>query len=378
MQSFINKTKLMTGDRALSNLPHELRMKNVSKPMVISEKIDAYKPFYKMLVKAFDNDTIKMNTIMVVEEKIANTDVINKAIEQYWENECDSIVVVGREAVLSIAKLTKLAIEQGQKDIKNVDVVRQSRINVPLIVVPVFYGSGMEAMSYARCYSGNVSYDYVSNALMPDIVIADNSMVMRPSKQILASSVMYALANAIIAYTDRHSNVMTRVTAMSAINIICTSINELDVRKRKAEFDGNLLTSTIIAGMAASQLKVDDLAMMSLVVSGAIKVPYSKVYSMLFMPYYAEMLDADNEYQMDVLLPIIGESRYALTPIGKRAEEVVDNINELLTFLKSYSGFRTTLSSFGMERDMLPHIADKIAKKGIDKELVMRVLERAF
>ena len=291
MDTFYFKSKLMTGERALASLPHELKMKNASKPMVIGERMDAYPPFYKSIARAFNNDKIKIVAIKEYADSMASLTAINEAIEAYKECGADSIVVVGREAVITIAKLVKLAIEQGVSDIATLDsdmLSVYSKLDVPLYVVPVFYASGGEGINRAIFYDDKTSYTVISDKIMPDGIVVDPSMTFKPSDSVMAANIMYALSMAIITYTSKYGNVVTMSTAMSAIELICTNINKQNFKRKPLQFASNLMTSTVLAGIAHNGLLYDELAVMSDIVSSYIRVPYSKVYSMLFPHYYEQ------------------------------------------------------------------------------------------
>ena len=379
MNSFFVKGKLMTGDRALSNIPHELTMMNASKPMVISEKMEGYTSFYRPIKMAFDNDKLKIVSIVEYEEDIARMERISSFVEEYKKSGADSIIAVGREATISVAKLVCLALKQGVSDIKSIESIKPSDVEIPLIVVPIFYGSGQEFSGFARCYDDNTAYDFLSDELMPDAVVVDSEMIFMPSREVGASTIMYALSTAIMAYTSKNNNILTKSTAMSSIELLCKCINDPLFMKKPRAFGTELATSVVLSGIAHLDIdNDDDLAKMSKIVAKIMRLPYSKVYSMLFPHYYEKIINDTDLAYMEVLLPIIGEERYSLTPISKRASEVVHNVRILINYLSAKTGFNYNLSDFNVRREDLKQIADAVEAASLPHDIVWYTLEKTF
>lgn len=378
MNSFYTRCKLMAGNNALDNLIHELKMRNIMRPMIICDKIDSYPSFVKPVLKAFDNDKIKPGNITFVSDDYAKAEVIDNLIETYKESGADSIIAVGRDVCISIAKLVRLSISEEAKSVKDISKISTNCESIPLIIVPIFIGSGLEGSKFARYYNAGDCINVSSEALLPDIIVADNKMLFRPSSTIIATGIVFSLGMSIQAYTDKAGNSVTQAAAMAAIRLIFDGVSKIKNGYRFSSISENFTIATVLSGIANNNLIADKLSNMANIVSKYMRLPFDKVYSMLFPHYYEVTLDKENDRYMDVLLPIVGEERYAFTAINSRAVAVYKEIRQLIDYLRDKTGFRYNLSDYKLARTDIDKLVGLMVKENIDENMARVILERTY
>lgn len=152
---FYAKSKILSGEDALSNLVHELKMKNVMRPILISEKVDEYPSFIRKAREAFDNDKLKVPYIALIKGETANADTVETIVEKCKEVNADAIVAIGRESVIDTAKIARELLRAKVKSVKDIKSICETDGDMPLAVASVFVGTATEGSNTAYMYGEN-------------------------------------------------------------------------------------------------------------------------------------------------------------------------------------------------------------------------------
>ncbi len=366
---FYAKSKILSGEDALSNLVHELKMKNVMRPILISEKVDEYPSFIRKAREAFDNDKLKVPYIALIKGETANADTVETIVEKCKEVNADAIVAIGRESVIDTAKIARELLRAKVKSVKDIKSICETDGDMPLAVASVFVGTATEGSNTAYMYGENEKIKFVSPNLTPEFIVIDDKLALNPHRRRAASSVMYALALSVIATIGKDSSFVSEATARAAIGFVVGAIDRLKEGTRARKLLKNIANASVLAGIAYNAVKDDILSKLSVTVSRELRIPYSKTYSMLFPHYYEYLINNDinnEERYSSVLLSLIGEERYAFVPVSRRVSDSYKEIRNIIDFLEDKSGFRYNLSDFGMKLPAIEKIAKEMGKYGED------------
>ncbi len=366
---FYAKSKILSGEDALSNLVHELKMKNVMRPILISEKVDEYPSFIRKARAAFDNDKLKVPYIALIKGETANEDTVETIVEKCKEVNADAIVAIGRESVIDTAKIVRELLRAKVKSVKDMKSICERDGDIPLAVASVFVGTATEGSNTAYMYGENEKIKFISPNLTPEFIVIDDKLALNPHRRRAASSVMYALALSVIATVRKDSSFVSEATARAAIGFVVSAIDRLKEGTRAKKLLKNIANASVLAGIAYNAVKDDILSNLSVIVSRELRIPYSKTYSMLFPHYYEYLINSDinnEERYSSVLLSLIGEERYAFVPVSRRVSDSYKEIRNIIDFLEDKSGFRYNLSDFGMKLSAIEKIAKEMEKYGKD------------
>lgn len=114
---FQNSTKIISGKNSIDNIPAELNFFNSKRPLLISDSVLNKIGTVDKIVKATENDEIKIGFKYTDVPQDSDLEVINRLCKIYKENNCDSIVAVGGGSVIDTAKGVRMLISQNVEDI---------------------------------------------------------------------------------------------------------------------------------------------------------------------------------------------------------------------------------------------------------------------
>ena len=143
---FQNSTKIISGKNSIDNIPAELNFFNSKRPLLISDSVLNKIGTVDKIVKATENDEIKIGFKYTDVPQDSDLEVINRLCKIYKENNCDSIVAVGGGSVIDTAKGVRMLISQNVEDINELmgNEILKYGVHVPFIVIPTTAGTGSE------------------------------------------------------------------------------------------------------------------------------------------------------------------------------------------------------------------------------------------
>ncbi len=96
---FFSPVKIVSGRKALLNLPFELSQLGAQKPLVVTDKGVVQAGLVKFVRNAFDGSGMRIGAIFDEVPPDSSIDVVRRAAETFRENGCDSLVALeGRVA----------------------------------------------------------------------------------------------------------------------------------------------------------------------------------------------------------------------------------------------------------------------------------------
>jgi alcohol dehydrogenase len=146
------------------------------------------------------------------------------------------IVAIGGGSVIDMAKM--INIFSVQKDIDLMDYIEDSALikkkGAPLVAIPTTIGTGSEATHFAVVYVDKVKYSLAHQFMLPDYVIVDTELSCNLPKNIVASSGMDALSQAVESYWAVKSTNESKEYASEAIVLALGSIKDAVKGDKKA------------------------------------------------------------------------------------------------------------------------------------------------
>ncbi|MFW5989411.1 MAG: iron-containing alcohol dehydrogenase, partial [Desulfosudaceae bacterium] len=92
---FYNSAKIISGHKALDNLPYELRFFGAERPIIVTDKGVVAAGLIKQVKSAFAESEMTIGAIFDDVPPDSSAKVVNHIADIYRENQCDSIVAVG-------------------------------------------------------------------------------------------------------------------------------------------------------------------------------------------------------------------------------------------------------------------------------------------
>jgi alcohol dehydrogenase len=362
---FYNSCKIISGKKALDNLPYELRFFGANRPLIITDKGVVAAGLIELVKEAFKSSDMTIGAIFDEVPPDSSLRVITQIAAVYRENKCDSFVAVGGGSPMDTAKGVNMVISEGSdklSDFMGADMLTKPMR--PFIAVPTTSGTGSEVTLAAVIADTdkNIKMPFVSQRLIASASILDPRMTFTMPPRITAATGMDALTHAMEAYTCIQKNPMSDAYAHAAIKMISEHLVKV-VTNGQAE-DGRLAmaNAATLAGAAFSNSMTGMIHSLGHATGGACHVPHGVAMS-IFLPFGLEYnMKKTGEYLAEMLLPFGGVDEYVKTPANRRAQRLIELVVELRRKLRDLCGLPMTLKEAGVGEGDL----EKIARLSID------------
>lgn len=385
---FYNPVKILSGFKALENLPYELELLDVSKPLVLTDKGIEKAGLLKIVLNACSNSDIDFGVVYADIPPDSSTEIVAKIANIYRENHCDCIIAIGGGSVIDTAKVTNILVSENVTDLRTVmgaDVLKKPL--KPLVIIPTTAGTGSEVTPVAmiKDHQRNVKLPFTSQFLVPNVAIIDPRMTESLPPFITAATAMDALAHAIEAYTCLQKNPVSDAYAWAAIKLIFENLVETIKKGKDPQRRLNLANGALLAGIAFSNSMVGVVHSLGHALGGIVGTPHGVAMS-IFLPYGLEYnFDKIEPYLAELLLPVGGIEVFVNTPEERRARKTIELIYELRDTLYDLVKLPRTLSEAKIDKALYPKIAQKaiddgtvaLNPKDLTFEDVLAILEKA-
>ena len=386
---FLNSVKIMSGENALENLPHELKMMGAKKPIVLTDAILAKCGTLDKVQKAFKGFDIDVTETYTEIPPDSSIKVINEIAGIFKAKGCDSIIALGGGSVIDTAKGLRIVIEQGGNDIMDYmgldSLPRKDRI--AFAVIPTTSGTGSECTNVAVIANPdkNVKMEFISYDLLPDFAVLDPRMTETMPPKITANTGVDALVHAIEGYTCLQKNPLSQSYAFAAIRLITTFLPKAVLEGGNHEYRLAMSNAATMAGIAFSNSMVGLIHAIGHAIGGVAHVPHGIAMAILLPHVMKFNLETLKPAYAELLLPLAGAEIYATTPKEERAQKAIEFVTAFIKQFESV-GLPTKLSDAKVTEDQFDAIAQTAINDGAivvnpimaTKEQVIEILKEAF
>ncbi len=388
---FSNDVKILCGDHALDNLPYELRERECTRPLLISDERSYRLGFVKEVRHAMDNDIVALGaTYYKISEKATPKDC-DDVINLYKAHGCDGIIALGGENVTQCAKVAKLMLLQGVGDFVyfnhkfDMDAEKLAYGDLPLFILPTEIPCGIEATDRASVFDekNNLLYNFESVLTRASAVILDVRLTDIMPAKAMATAGLGALAMSIKGFVDNTTNPIALAYATSAIHTIINELLPAMRHNSNADYRISIYSSIINAGIA--YYAIDESLLRDIATELSIKTEHShlQILSIMFPVYYKEKVTTEKPFK-SVLMPLVGEEEYALSNAKSREIKAIDKIKDFWESVVALAEIPSRLQSTGIEQSDFVKLADAVITRyrGTDPHnnftTIVKLLEEAF
>jgi alcohol dehydrogenase len=357
---FYNSAKIISGRKALDNLPYELRFFGANRPIIVTDKGVVAAGLIEHVKNAFKSSDMTIGAIFDDVPPDSSAKVVNDIADVYKKNDCDAFVAVGGGSPIDTAKGANIVISEGSNDLMQfMGADMLTKPMRPLIVVPTTSGTGSEVTLAAVIADTdrNVKMPFVSQRLIASATILDPRMTITMPPRITAATAMDALTHAMEAYTCIQKNPMSDAYAFAAIKLISEHLVRVVTNGQDEYGRLALANAATMAGAAFSNSMVGMVHSLGHATGGVCHVPHGVAMS-LFLPFGLEYnLKKIKDDLAELLLPFGGIAEYVATPAERRAERVIELVREMRKKLNTLCGLPLTLKEAGVPESALETIA---------------------
>ncbi|MFC1849140.1 iron-containing alcohol dehydrogenase [candidate division CSSED10-310 bacterium] len=384
---FFCPVKILSGRKALSNLPYELSQLGSTKCLIVTDKGVVGAKLIELVKTVFADSDCVIGAIFEDTPVDSSNRVVNEIAKIYKANSCDSIVAVGGGSAIDTAKGVNIVISENTDDLLKLQGVDRIKGPMePFIVVPTTAGTGSEVTTAAIIYNedARVKMAFMSHKLYPNIAILDPEMTRTMPPRITAASGMDALTHAIEAYYCLQKNPVSDAYAAAAIHLIRDNLPAAVEHGDNIEARMAMANAALLAGMAFSNSMVGIVHSLAHACGGVAHVAHGIANSIL-LPFGMEYnIDRVPDYLAEVALlfdPTLQEKNSK-----QLAQKAVNAVRDLAIQLNKLCDLPLTLSQARVSEDQLEKIAQVSINDGavtynpedVTYDEALAVLKKAF
>ncbi|MDJ0763448.1 MAG: iron-containing alcohol dehydrogenase [Myxococcota bacterium] len=364
---YYNPVKIISGNKALDNLPYELSQLNAQKPLIITDKGVVKAGLMRHVTVAFDAANMDVGAIYDEVPPDSSNQVVNQIADVFRHNDCDAIVAVGGGSPIDTAKAVNIVVTENADDLLAFEGAdRLKTPQKPFIVIPTTAGTGSEVTLAAviKNTEKKIKMTFSSPLLLPKVAIIDPRMTLTMPPHITAATGMDALTHAMEGYTCLQKNPLSDAHAYAGIKLIRTFLIRAVKDGKDAEARVGMANAATMAGAAFSNSMVGMIHSLGHATGAVCSVPHGVAMS-IFLPFGLEYnLEKTENAVAELLLPFGGEEEYAKTAASKRARRTIALVREFQQTLKDLCGLPMTLEQAGVPKDKLEDIAKAAINDG--------------
>ncbi len=352
--------KIISGHKALYNLPAELVQANLKRPLIITDSGVKNAGLTDLVIDAFAESGITIGAIYDQTPPESSTVVVNQLAELFRQKECDTIIAVGGGSVIDTAKGVNVLISLDGKEIR--DFRGAETLPGPLrpfFCVPTTSGTGSEVTNSAVIADPEkgVKMLFVSEFLLPKAAVLDSRMTATLPPKLTAATGMDALTHAMESMISIQKNPMSDAYAFQAIKLIGSWLKKVVSNPQDKEGRLALANASTMAGTAFSNSMVGCVHSLGHAAGAVGHIPHGVAMN-IFLPFGLEFnLPKCAEMIGEMLLPLCGAEIYAATKKADRPTKTISEIHQLKNDLNQLCGLPRTLKEAGVEYGKLDEIA---------------------
>ena len=386
---FYNPVKINAGSEALETIPYELKLMNVSRPIIITDKGITNAGLLKILVDSFDDSELTIGVIYDETPPDSSLKTVNEIAKLYIKHKCDSIIALGGGSPMDTAKGVNIIISEKDDDLRKfMGADRLKAVQQPFIAIPTTSGTGSEVTLVAviNDVENQVKMPFTSNLLLPKVAVIDPRMTISLPAHITAATGMDALTHAVEAYTCLQKNPMSDAYAISAINLVRENLINVvtDGTNKQARFA--MANASTMAGIAFSNSMVGAVHAIGHACGAIAHVHHGNAMAIL-LPYVMKFnMDMLKTLYAELLLSVAGEKVFIETKAEDRALKTVETILLMKHSLNKLCKMPVKLGEAGVTESQFEQIAKNAMNDGAmlpnPKELnetdIINILKEAF
>ena len=282
---FQNAAKILSGELAIENIPHELISLGAKKILILTDKTLEKIGTLQIVIDAISGKNIEIAGVFSEIPTDSSIDVINEIVKRYKDLNCEGILALGGGSVIDTAKGTRMVLAQEKENIMDLagcELISYGK-HIPFVAIPTTSGTGSEVTLVAVILNKlqNIKMEFISYYLVPDVAVLDPRMTLTLPKKITASTGIDALCHAIEAYTCLQKNPISDAYATSAIEIIRDNLIETVKNGNDKKLRLAMANASLMAGVAFSNSMVGVVHAIGHSVGAVSRVPHGDAMSIL-------------------------------------------------------------------------------------------------
>lgn len=367
-------------------LPVELKKRNC-RNVFLFNNAGSDKTVSQKIKTALKENDIEIKAVYTETKQVALTDTVNKLINLYHANGCDSILVYGTPNVIYLAKAVKLLAVSNRSDIKSLEGMNNitEKQKVPMIVISNDYGSGTEVTRAVVIHDDERNYyTYINRCCLPDVCILDPTIMSNASYADIYSGIIDNLAHSIESYTSRIANEITQSFSLSAIAKLKNNFEKRLLGEKDEKTILEMKECSILAATAFSNAFGGLAHAIAHALSQHTGLSHAKAISLVLPSVLEFNAKFNSEEYSELLYYLAGKEIYLACEKSKRSDAFVKYVRDIVAQYSKGANFPSKLTEIGLDEHSLEKIAESalcdssfmVNKGTINKGNILDILKR--
>lgn len=284
---FYNPVRIISGFKALENLPYELEQLGVKRPLIVTDKGVLAAGLLRPVLTGFIGSGIRIGGIFNDVPQDSEKRVVNTVASVFWRKQCDCFVALGGGSVIDTAKGANIVVSERADDLMafaGADILQKPL--KPLIVIPTTSGTGSE-VTVAAVISDTrrgVKMAFTSRHLLPRLAVLDPRMTRTLPPKMTAATGMDALTHAVEAYVSTIATPVTDACALKAIELVAKNLRAAVANGGDMRARDNMCYAQYLAGMAFNNASLGHVHAMAHQLGGFYDLPHG-ICNAILLPH---------------------------------------------------------------------------------------------
>jgi len=347
---------LISGEGELKSCPKLLKQVKSEKVFIVTDKILTSLGITQQLIDILEKEQFNYQVFdQVTPDPTVST--IEQGVEDFKENNCDSIIALGGGSVMDCAKAIAACVVKNKKISALAGMFRVRKALPPFIAIPTTAGTGSEATLVAVITDPvkKQKFTVVDPCLVPQFAIIDPLLMVGLPAKITAETGIDALTHAIESYLSVHATAQTKPYSLDAIKRIFINLplaynNGEDLKART-----EMAMASYYAGVAFTRASIGYVHAIAHQLGGYYHIPHGLANAVL-LPHVLE-------FSFDKACKQYAEMAYAANLISKDESIIV----AAQAFVQAVKDLNLTLniqSSFAeLQSNDIPLLANRAVKE---------------
>ncbi len=384
-----NPVKINAGKNALETIPHELKVMNASRPLVITDQGIVNAGLLDIFLASFKGSGITIGAIYDKTPPDSSVVAVNEIATLFQQENCDSLIAIGGGSSIDTAKGVNIVVSEKDSDLRKfIGADRLTATQKPLVAIPTTSGTGSEVtlVSVILDAENGVKLPFTSRLLLPKLAVLDPRMTRSLPPRITAATGMDSVTHAIEAYTCLQKNPISDAYATAALKLAGKNLITATEKGSNVDARFAMANASLMAGTAFSNSMVGAVHAIGHACGSEAHVHHGNAMAIL-LPYVMKfnMSHVGNLYE-ELLLPFAGEEIYLSVKKEDRCKKMIEVVLLTNHHLQKICGMPVKLSQAGVDFSQLEKIAEVALDEGAmlpnPKELayndVLSILKEAF
>ncbi|MDI9569561.1 MAG: iron-containing alcohol dehydrogenase [Pseudomonadota bacterium] len=376
---FRSPTKVLSGARALENLPVELAGMDARRPLVLATADLAARGMERVMTAAFADSGLTVGFLAGVPAR-PDRELVRDLYGLYRDRGCDSLIALGSGPTPAVAKALNIALSGKPEDLEAAaaGALEDGRPR-PLAAIPSLDVSGYEMTRYAEL----ASLSLTAPTAIPGLLVLDRRTVPAEDRKTTAAAALLTLTQALEALLHPDRNHLTNAYAHGAARFVMENLRTALKKPAEGKSRLALANAAFFAQTAFDNLSGGKIFCLGLAISRRCALSPGLIMGLLLPHGLLMEMDREEDPGKDLLLAVGGMDDHALTGKGPGVRKAVDRVVELLLELQSLiPEYPRGIRDIGLRRDDLEELPDavgEVAGRGtLDPSEVRYLLDKAW